>query len=173
MAFGLGFNKAKILSTAEKYVSQGKIPAAIQEYQKILENEPRDLTILNIVGDLYLRINKNEEALKYFYKLGEAYRDDGFARNAIAVYRRIVRVDTSAIDAILALAELYTLQGQLGDAKVHYQQAVDYYSQRGETDKCVDAMEKLLLLDPESLSIKQRLAQLYEQVNQRDAASAR
>jgi hypothetical protein len=37
------FNKAKTLSAAEKYVMQGKIPAAILEYEKILQNEPRDL----------------------------------------------------------------------------------------------------------------------------------
>ena len=36
MAFGLGFNKTKVLSTAEKFVAQGKIPAAIEEYRKVL-----------------------------------------------------------------------------------------------------------------------------------------
>ena len=41
MALGLGFNKAKILQTAEKYVLQGKLPAAIEEYQKILRKIPR------------------------------------------------------------------------------------------------------------------------------------
>jgi len=172
MAFGLGYNKAKILGAAEKSVQQGKIPAAIQEYQKIIENEPRDLTVLNIVGDLYLRINKAEDALKCFYKLGEAYLDGGFTRNAIAVYRRILRVDANAIDAIVRLAELYTLQGQLNEARSQYQAAGEYYGQRNETAKCVEVMEKTLLLDPENVGAKQRLAQLYEQVNRREEAAA-
>jgi tetratricopeptide (TPR) repeat protein len=172
MAFGLGYNKAKILGAAQKSVEQGKIPSAIQEYEKILEHEPRDLTVLNIVGDLYLRINKAEDALKCFYKLGEAYLDDGFTRNAIAVYRRILRVDANAIDAIMRLGELYTLQGQLNEARSQYQAAGEYYGQRNETAKCVEVMEKTLLLDPENVGAKQRLAQLYEQVNRREEAAA-
>jgi len=172
MAFGLGYNKAKILGAAQKSVEQGKIPAAVQEYEKILEHEPRDLTVLNIVGDLYLRINKAEDALKCFYKLGEAYLDDGFTRNAIAVYRRILRVDANAIDAIMRLGELYTLQGQLNEARSQYQAAGEYYGQRNDTAKCVEVMEKTLLLDPENVTAKQRLAQLYEQVNRRDEAAA-
>jgi len=172
MAFGLGYNKAKILGAAQKSVEQGKIPAAIQEYEKVLEHEPRDLTVLNIVGDLYLRINKAEDALKCFYKLGEAYLDDGFTRNAIAVYRRILRVDANAIDAIMRLGELYTLQGQLNEARSQYQAAGEYYGQRNDTAKCVEVMEKTLLLDPENVTAKQRLAQLYEQVNRRDEAAA-
>jgi tetratricopeptide (TPR) repeat protein len=171
MAFGLGYNKTKILGAAEKCVMQGKIPAAIAEYTKILENEPRDLTILNIVGDLYLRINKTDEALKCFYKLGEAYLDDGFTRNAIAVYRRILRADANQIDAVLRVAELYTLQGQLGDARSHYQLAIDYYGRLNDNEKCAEVMEKTLLLDPENVPIRERLAQLYLQLNRKGEAA--
>src|SRR5688572_30415252 len=112
-----GFNKAKALAAAEKYVTQGKIPSSIEEYRKILDNDPRDLTILNIVGDLYLRINDNDKALKCFYRLAETYSESGFARNAIAVYRRIIRVDPNQIESLLKLADLYTAQGQLTDAR--------------------------------------------------------
>src|SRR5437660_775742 len=142
MAFGLGFNKSKTMSAAEKYVMQGKIPAAIEEYQKVLEHEPRDLVILNTVGDLYLRLNKTNEALTYFYKLGEAYVEDGFVRNGIAVFKKITRSDPGAVDAIIRLADLYTLQGQLSDARTYLNQAVDYYSQRGDSAKCVELFEK-------------------------------
>jgi tetratricopeptide (TPR) repeat protein len=172
MAFGLGFNKAKSLSAAEKSVMQGKIPAAIQEYQKILEQEPRDLVVLNTVGDLLLRINKTAEALPYFYKLGEAYVEDGFVRNGIAVYKKINRADGTAINAICRLADLYTVQGQLSDARGYLNQAVEYYSSRGETAKCVELFEKLLLMDPENATAKQRLATVYEQVGRKDEAAA-
>jgi tetratricopeptide (TPR) repeat protein len=172
MAFGLGFNKAKSLSAAEKSVMQGKIPAAIQEYQKILEHEPRDLVVLNTVGDLLLRISKTAEALPYFYKLGEAYVEDGFVRNGIAVYKKINRSDPTAIEAICRLADLYTVQGQLSDARGYLNQAVEYYSARGETAKCVELFEKLLLMDPENAAAKQKLATVYEQVGRKDEAAA-
>ncbi|GEM_PF-1429896 len=172
MAFGLGFNKAKSLGAAEKYVMQGKIPAAIQEYQKILEQDPRDLVVLNTVGDLLLRINKNSEALTYFYKLGEAYVEDGFVRNGIAVYKKITRSDATAIEAVCRLADLYTVQGQLSDARTYLNQAVEHYSKSGDTAKCVELFEKLLLMDPENAAAKQKLATVYEQAGRKDEAAA-
>ena len=171
MAFGLGFNKAKSLSAAEKNVMQGKIPAAIQEYQKILEQEPRDLVVLNTVGDLLLRVNKTAEALTYFYKLGEAYVEDGFVRNGIAVYKKITRSDSTAIEAVCRLADLYTVQGQLSDARTYLNQAVEHYQKQGDTAKCVELFEKLLLMDPENAAGKQRLATVYEQAGRKDEAA--
>jgi len=165
------FDKAKVVAAAQKYVAQGKIPAAIQEYQKILNNEPGDLSTLKTVGDLHLQINNNDDALKCYYKLGDAYLETGFAKNAIAVYRLILRVDPNNINAIVKLAEVYTIQGQLRDARNQYQLASEYYSKRNQVDKCVDVMEKTLLLDPENVNIKQRLALMYEQVNRKDEAA--
>ena len=171
MAFSLGFNKTKVIEAAQKHVQKGKIPAAIQEYQKVLAKEPRNLDILTIVAGLHESVGSKEEALKCLYKLGQVNLQAGFARNAIAFYRRITRMDPNAIDAILQLAELYTLQGQLNDAKAQYKQASDFFSQRNQADKCVEVMEKILLLDPENVASKQRLAQMYAEVNRKDDAA--
>ena len=58
MALGFGFNKAKVLSAAEKYVQQGKLQNAIAEYDKVAKQDPKDLTVLNTIGDLYARLGK-------------------------------------------------------------------------------------------------------------------
>ena len=47
MAFGFGFNKAKVLAAAVKYVQQGKLQSAIAEYEKVTKEDPKDLTVLN------------------------------------------------------------------------------------------------------------------------------
>ena len=39
MALGFGFNKAKVLASAEKYVQQGKLQNAIAEYDTKPVNE--------------------------------------------------------------------------------------------------------------------------------------
>jgi predicted Zn-dependent protease len=56
MAFGFGFNKQKVLSAAEKFVQQGKLQNAIAEYEKVLKNDAKDLTVNNTIGDLYARL---------------------------------------------------------------------------------------------------------------------
>ncbi len=78
MAFGFGFNKQKVLSAAEKYVQQGKMQNAIAEYEKVLKNDPKDLTVTNTVGDLYSRLGEVEKATESFKIVGDAYATQGF-----------------------------------------------------------------------------------------------
>ena len=54
----MSLNKSKVLRTAEKYVLQGKIPAAIDEYRKVVSADPGDLTTINTLGDLYVRAGR-------------------------------------------------------------------------------------------------------------------
>ncbi len=59
-------NKAKILREGERYVQQGKIALAINEYLKITKEDPEDVLTLNTIGDLYLRQKKVTEANQLF-----------------------------------------------------------------------------------------------------------
>ena len=81
---------------------------------------------------------------------------NGFVRNGIAVYKKITRSDSTAIEAVCRLADLYTVQGQLSDARTYLNQAVEHYQKQGDTAKCVELFEKLLLMDPENAAGKQR-----------------
>ena len=64
MAFGFGFNKQKVLSAAEKFVQQGRLQNAIAEYEKILKNDPRDLTVANtVLGEPYLCTDQQHQGL--------------------------------------------------------------------------------------------------------------
>ncbi|HWK31423.1 MAG TPA: tetratricopeptide repeat protein, partial [Terriglobales bacterium] len=105
MALGFGFNKAKVLASAEKAVQQGKLQNAIVEYQKVLKEDPKDLTVLNTIGDLQARVGNNPEAAKCFQKVGEQYATDGFTVKAIAMYKKLTKLDSNA-ETLQRLAEL-------------------------------------------------------------------
>ena len=49
----MGFDKSKAMRNAERYVAQGKIRAAIAEYRSVVDNDSRDITTLNMLGDLH------------------------------------------------------------------------------------------------------------------------
>src|SRR5215467_6797793 len=104
MALGFGFNKTKVLSAAEKFVQQGKLQNAITEYEKVIKEDPKDLTVLNTVGDLYARVGQNDKACEYFKKVGDQYAQNGFTVKAIAIYKKLSKL-TSSGDAVIRLAE--------------------------------------------------------------------
>src|SRR5204862_1552613 len=116
MALGFGFNKAKVLSSAEKFVQQGKLQNAIAEYEKVIKEDAKDLTVLNTIGDLYARIGQNDKACEYFKKVGDQYAQNGFTVKAIAIFKKLTKLNPPTSETITKLAELYTQQSMFNDA---------------------------------------------------------
>jgi len=169
MAFGFGFNKAKVLSAAEKFVQQGKLQNAISEYEKIVKEDPKDLTVLNTIGDLYARVGQGEKACEYFKKVGDQYAQNGFTVKAIAIYKKLSKLTTSN-DAIVKLAELYTHQGLFNDARSHYMQIADQLLKSGDNNQAAKILQKILELDPENTSTQSKLADLYIKLGRKEEA---
>jgi len=169
MAFGLGFNKAKVLSSAEKYVQQGKLQNAIAEYEKVLKHDPKDLTVLNTVGDLHARLGQPEEACTCFKTVGDAYAQQGFTVKAIAMYKKLTKLRTS-LEGVLKLAELYTQQGLFNDARQQYLQVAEEFLRTGELEQAVRIFQKTLEMDPENVAMKVRLAEVYVRLGKKNEA---
>jgi len=167
----MAFDKAKVLKSAEKFLSQGKINAAIKEYRQIVENDADDLTTLNMLGDLYVRSGKKEEAVSCFERIAEHYSTQEFNLKAIAMYKKIERIRTR--DPIIAykLAELYATQGLVHDARAQYLIVADAYTHTGENKKTLDVLHKIADLDPNNTEIRLKLAEGYVKENMRHEAA--
>ena len=169
MAFGFGFNKQKVLSAAEKFVQQGKLQNAITEYEKILKNDSKDLTVNNTVGDLYARLGDTEKAVACFKSVGDAYAAQGFTVKGIAMYKKITKLKPS-LDGVLKLAELYTQQGLFNDARAQYLQVADEFLRAGELEQAVRIFQKILEMDPENVPMRVRLAEVYIRLGKKNDA---
>lgn len=169
MALGFGFNKTKVLAAAEKFVQQGKLQNAIGEYEKVIKEDPKDLTVLNAIGDLYARVGQNEKACEYFKKVGDQYAQNGFTVKAIAVYKKVTRLSTGS-DPAIRLAELYTQQGLFNDARTHYMQVADQLLKSGDNNQAAKILQKILELDPENTTTQSKLAELFIKLGKKDEA---
>ena len=74
----MSFDKEKLRRVAEKNLAQGKIQAAIKEYSKITESDPRDFNTLNMLGDLFVRVSAKDKAIDCFTRIAEYYEAQGF-----------------------------------------------------------------------------------------------
>jgi tetratricopeptide (TPR) repeat protein len=168
----MAFEKAKVLKAAEKFLSQGKINAAIKEYRQIVDNDADDLTTLNMLGDLYARAGKKDDAVACFERIAEHYSAQEFNLKAIAMFKKIERIKTR--DPIIAhkLAELYATQGLVVDARAQYLIVADAYTRVGDHKRALDVLHKIADLDPNNTEIRLRLAEGYVKENMRHEASA-
>jgi pilus assembly protein FimV len=170
MALGFGFNKVKVLAQAEKFVQQGKLPNAIAEYEKVIKEDPKDLTVLNTIGDLYLRVGNNDQATYYFKRVGDQYAQNGFAVKAIAIYKKLTKISPYNAENTTKLAELYGQQGLFNDARVHYMQVADQLLKSGDNQQAARVFQKILELDPENAHTQAKLADLYTKLGKKDEA---
>jgi pilus assembly protein FimV len=169
MAFGFGFNKQKVLSAAEKCVQQGKLQNAISEYEKVLKADPKDLTVMNTVGDLYSRLGEQDKAGECFKSVGDAYAAQGFTVKAIAMYKKLSKLKAS-MECVLRLAELYTQQGLFNDARAQYLQVAEDFLKSGQPDQAVRIFQKTLEMDPDNVPMRTKLAEVYVRMGKREQA---
>src|SRR5437667_855777 len=162
----MAIKRDKVIADAEKLVAKGKIEPAIKEDERLLDDNPTDVNTLNRIGDLWVRINRNDEAVKTFGKIADHYAKDGFFLKAIAIYKKINKLDPSKLDVYAKLADLYAKQGLAMEAKSQYQVLADYYIKHGDPGNALMIYKKISELDPSSINVHVKLADLHSQAGQ-------
>jgi len=166
------FDKAKSLRAAEKYLELGKIPAAINEYTQIVANEPDDFPTINTLGDLHVRVGNQPAAISCFHRLAEHYREQDFALKAIAVYKKIDRLQPGDTEIATSLADLYAKQELVVEARAHYLAVADAHHRSGAHQEALGILRKIADLDPQNTDIRIKLAEGYLKEGMRPEAAA-
>ncbi len=99
-------NRDATLKRAAKFLRQGKLGAAIDEYVRLIAADPGDTSSVNALGDLYVRAGQLDRAAAHFARAGEQLIREGAAGRAAAVYKKILRINPRDKDATLALERL-------------------------------------------------------------------
>lgn len=166
----MAINKGKILQNAQKYVLQGKYELAIEEYKKIVQDNPKDWNTFIQIGNLYLKIGKNAEAIANLKKVADYYYQDGQHVKAIALYKQINRIDP-ALEAIsLKLADLFIKQGLIMEAKSQLVVLGEHFTKKGQINQAAEVFKKLIELEPDNLKAKMELAKIFKSLGDINAA---
>jgi len=166
------FDKAKSLRAAEKYLELGKIPAAIKEYTQIVANEPDDFATVNTLGDLHARVGNHPAAISCFRRIAEHYREQDFGLKAIAVYKKIDRLQPRDTEIATNLADLYARQDLVVEARAHYLAVADAHNRAGNRQDALGILRKIADLDPQNTDIRIQLAEGYLKEGMRPEAAA-
>ena len=163
-------SRDQLLQSAEKHVAKGKLDQALKDYLRVLEENPKDIATLNRVGDLYVRMNRQADSIPFFTRIADFYSKDGFFLKAIAIYKKINKIDPARLEVYERLADLYHKQGLTQDARSQYQVIADHYTKSGNTEEAVAAYKKMAAVDPNDLRIQVKLADLYRTTGQVEQA---
>ncbi len=156
--------KSKILEKADKFIRQKKLKPAIDELLRYVQASPDDMELVNIInkiGDLFAQMGNRESAIEYFQKSVDHYIREGFFTKAIAILKKILRMDKENIRALEQLAELYTQEGMVQDAKRQYLEIAEKYHKDGLTKRALESYRKIVDMDPGNVGSRMKLAELF------------
>ncbi len=154
------FDREAALKGAEKALRQGRIDAAIAEYVKVVEAQPRDWNSANALGDLYVRANQLDKGLQQFTRIADHLAGEGFYSKAAALFKKILKLKPEDEYALLQSGDLAARQGTLADAKQYFQAVADRRKARGDKKGAAEVAIRLGTLDPDDLEARVRAAQL-------------
>lgn len=174
----VAIDRERILQAAQKYVDKKKYDRAVQEYQKIVQEDPNDARTLLKIGDLQSRMLAFPEAIATYDRVGQFYASKGFSLKAIAVYKQIrelIRKHAPELadrygHVLPKLAEIYAQLGLTSDALAAYDEVATRLQKAGRDRDAIDVFRKMVELDSTNPLPHLRLAEACCHVQSVDEA---
>ena len=161
------------LKKAEKLLRQGRLDAAIAEYLRVVEDQPRDWNTANTLGDLYVRANQADKAVAQYARIADHFFQDGFYPKAAALYKKILKIVPEDEPSQLHLADISVRLGLLADAKSYLTAVASRRRARGDTHGANEMVVRLGTVDPSDIEARLAGARVLAESGDEGGAAAR
>ena len=167
----LGINRNKVLEAARKYQSRGQYDKAINQYRKLVEADKRDVRSLLKIGDLFVRKGDRGSAIETYQQVADHYAQQGFFLKAIAVFKQILKLDPSRLEAHVQLGEMYEQLQLISDAMSVYEDVSNAFMRAGDTDEALRMLGKMVEIDPEHIPVRIKYAEALSRAGRTQEAA--
>ena len=139
--------EAYLLAGAAFHAS-GSALKSIAVYKKILKLDPARYSVYQQLGDLNAERGLVNNAVSDYLTLSKLFLKDGRTRDALAVYRKIVDLDPTNLNARQRLAELCLQENYRDDAvKAYFHLAKECVAQ-DQVEQACKAYKTIIKIDP-------------------------
>ena len=167
----MAIDREATLKNAEKFLRVGRLDAAIAEYVRVVDDQPRDWNSANALGDLYMRAGESQKAVALYRRIAEHLLAEGFYPKAAALFKKVLKIVADDEMAQLHLAEISARHGLMADAKAYYTAIGNRRRQRGDTRGADEITIRLGTLDPNDFEARLAGARAAERIGESVAAS--
>jgi tetratricopeptide (TPR) repeat protein len=151
----------EIKRKAQRFVQNGDLDRAVEEYQKLLAADDSDPYTHVTLGDLYFKKGVMDEAGRRYQEASEAYRKAGLVKNAIAVCKKMLRLNLRNLDTLKSLAELHAQDGLSTDAAQFYGQYADIMLGKDQRVHAAEALDAASVLLPDDPRYAEKLGEVW------------
>jgi tetratricopeptide (TPR) repeat protein len=167
----LAIDREATLRKAEKFLRVGRLDAAIAEYARVVEEQPRDWTTANALGDLHLRAGQPDKAVVLYQRIADHLLAEGFYPKAGALLKKILKIRPDDENALVHLGDIAARQGLVAEARGYYNTVATRRTSRGDTAGADELVARLGALDPADLDARLNGARALERRGELAAAA--
>ena len=160
----------EIRKRAHGYVQSGDLDLALEEYRKLLKTDAVDPNIFNLMGDVCYRKGEKEEAFRQYHEAVKAYRNDGLYSNAIAVCRKMARVDPNYSEVSCMMGELYLDQGFASESATYFLEFAEKLIAAHNLVRASEILKQVIEAAPARVKVREQLADVYLNLGMMDEA---
>ena len=160
----------EIKRRAQRCIQNGDLDGAISEYTKLVAIEDSDPYNFVLLADLLFKKGDTAQAGQRYLGAAAAYEKAGLYKNAIAVCKKLMRLQLAPVQVYQRLASAHALDGLSTEGSLYYLQHAEYLVR---DKKFADAAESLRLAyetSNENVKALERLAEVHVLMHQNDKA---
>lgn len=151
----------QIRAKAAEYFQKGDFAKAVSEYKKVLDLEPGNASTYNFIGDAYGKLSNVGEAVSSYLEAVRGYSNDALYNNAIAVCKKILRVNKEDPEVYKTLGDLYIQQGLVNEAITNLLEYAERKIKQGKADEAFPIYHQIVEINPQNLAVRSKLAEMY------------
>jgi len=145
---------------AEKLLRVGKLPAAIEAYTQLVDEQPGDLDTALLLAQLHLRAHNVDSAAGRFASIADAWRLEGKLEPAFETYKKILAIRPADEHALGHAAALAITQGQTVEGRRYLLALADQQVARNDMAAAGDTLAEAATLDPSDTALRERVFQM-------------
>lgn len=155
----MSVDREKTFANAEKLLKQGRPAPALEEFRRVAEASPRDVLMLNRIGDALARAGRNSDALGYYEKAADHFTQAGFYPKAAAILAKVAKIDPHRVEVLVRMADLHVKQKRPADARRWFLAAAEQHLKAREFGKAREIYERMVQAEPAEALHRVRLAE--------------
>ena len=162
--------KEATIERARQLADAGQYAQAIAVWRQLLDESPNDANVYNTIGDLSVKSRANAEAIDAYNKAARFFLQEGFHLKAIAVYKKILKLEPARGEIYTLLGDLNVVRGLMNNAVADYLSSAKLFLKAGKTMNALTLFRKIAKVDPQNTDVRLRVAELCLKEKLQDVA---
>jgi tetratricopeptide (TPR) repeat protein len=122
---------------------------ALRRILRELEERPRDVALLQKAGELCQKMNDAKQSAEYFARVAAEYAADGFFLKAIALFKRVAKLDPDRPEINVRLADLHFQLQLEKEGRACLEEALRGFLRAGRHAEAQTLQQRLGALEPD------------------------